>query len=117
MFPKKWSGGLFFAAPAIGVFVFLFVIPQLELVATSFGRPGPLTLSVYERFFGDAYYLRLLGRSLWLGAIVTLVTLLLGFPLAYWLARLESRWVPFLLLLVTFPLWVSALVRAFSWMV
>jgi ABC-type spermidine/putrescine transport system permease subunit I len=117
MFPKKWSGGLFFAAPAIGVFVFLFVIPQLELVATSFGRPGPLTLSVYARFFGDAYYIRLLGRSLGLGAIVTLVTLLLGFPLAYWLARLESRWVPFLLLLVTFPLWVSALVRAFSWMV
>ena len=117
MFPKKWSWGLLFAAPAIGVFVFLFVIPQLELVATSFGRPGPLTLSVYARFFGDAYYIRLLGRSLGLGAIVTLVTLLLGFPLAYWLARLESRWVPFLLLLVTFPLWVSALVRAFSWMV
>ncbi len=117
MSTRSWAWGGLFAAPAIAVFVLLFLIPQFELVATSFGRPGPMSLSVYERFFGDAYYIRLLGRSLWLGAIVTLITLVLGFPLAYWLARLESRWVPFLLLLVTFPLWVSALVRAFSWMV
>jgi putative spermidine/putrescine transport system permease protein len=108
---------LLLAAPACAVFAVLFVVPQLELLATSFGRPGAVTLSIYRRFFGDAYYLSLLGRSLWLGVIVTLVTLVLGFPLAYWLARLRSRWAPFLLLLVTFPLWVSALVRAFSWMV
>jgi ABC-type spermidine/putrescine transport system permease subunit I len=117
MFERPWSWGALLAAPAVGVFVFLFVLPQIELVATSFGRPGSLTLAIYERFLGDPYNLRLLGRSLWLGVVVTLVTLVLGFPLAYWLARLDSHWVPFLLLLVTFPLWVSALVRAFSWMV
>ena len=114
---RRWLWGLLLAAPACAVFAVLFVVPQLELLATSFGRPGPVTLSIYGRFFGDAYYLSLLGRSLWLGVIVTLVTLVLGFPLAYWLARLHSRWAPFLLLLVTFPLWVSALVRAFAWMV
>lgn len=104
-------------APALAVFVVIFVLPQISLVATSLGYPGDWTLAIYRRFFGDAYNLRLLGRSVGLGAAVTLITLIVGFPLAYVLARLESRWAPFLLLLVTFPLWISALVRSFAWMV
>ena len=56
------------------------------------------------------------GRLL-LGGLVAGVTLLLGLPLAYWLARLQSRWAPALLVLATFPLWVSAVVRSFGWVV
>jgi putative spermidine/putrescine transport system permease protein len=59
----------------------------------------------------------MLGRTLWLGFAVTSITLLLGVPTAYLLARSQSRWANFLLLLTTFPLLVSAVVRSFGWMV
>lgn len=111
-----WRGPLL-VAPALLVFAGLFVAPQASLVGASFAPSGEWTTAVYARFLGDPYYLRLLARSVGLGAAVTAVTLVLGVPLAYVLARLESRFVPALLMLVTFPLWVSALVRAFAWMV
>jgi ABC-type spermidine/putrescine transport system permease subunit I len=59
----------------------------------------------------------MLARSFAVAGIVTLICPLCGFPLAFWLARLESRWLPLLLLLVSAPLWISAVVRSFSWMV
>jgi len=104
-------------APAALLFAILFVWPQLGLFAQSVTQPAPFGLAAYERFLGDAYYLGVLGNSLALGGCVTVVTLLLGFPLALLLARMESRWAGLLLLLTTFPLWVSAVVRSFAWMV
>ncbi len=48
---------------------------------------------------------------------VTGVTVVLGLPLAYWLARLQKSWAPALLLLASFPLWISSVVRSFDWVV
>ena len=94
----------------------LFALPQAGMLLTSLGAPD-WSASRYVRFLGDTHYLGVLGRSLLLGLAVTAVTLLLGLPLAYWLARLRSRWAPALLLLATFPLWISAVVRSFGWIV
>ncbi len=107
---------------------YLLLGPLLALLAFGFGLPliGMLGASLdapswnprhYARFLGDSYYLGVLGRSMLLGLSVVAVTLLLGLPLAYWLARQQSRWVPALLLLATFPLWISAVVRSFGWVV
>jgi len=103
--------------PAALVFFGLFAWPQLGLLAESVTRPPPVGVAAYQRFLGDGFYLAMLGRTLALGACVTLVCLVCGFPLAFWLARLESRWVPFLIMIASFPLWVSAVVRSFAWMV
>ncbi len=102
-------------APAALVFALLFIWPQLGLFLQS--MPPGTPLAQYERFLGDSYYLGVLGNSLLLGLCVTLVTLVLGFPLAFLLARAETRWAGLLLLLTSFPLWVSAVVRSFAWMV
>lgn len=102
--------------PAIAVFISLFAAPQLAMLATSFGAPR-WSVGNYTHFLYDAHYLGILARSLFLGTLVTSVTVALGLPLAYWLARLHSRWAPVLLLLATFPLWVSAVVRSFGWVV
>lgn len=104
-------------APAALLFAGLFLWPQLGLFAQSVSHPPPVGFAAYGRFLGDSFYLAVLGRSLLLGACVTLLTLLLGFPLAFLLARSETRWAGLLLLLTTFPLWVSAVVRSFGWMV
>lgn len=103
-------------APTAAVFLLLFVFPLVRLLSTSLTEPH-WTVAHYARFLGDSYYLMVLGRSLFLGAAVTSVTLVLGLPLAYWLARLDSRIAPLLILLSTFPLWVSAVVRSFGWVV
>lgn len=100
-------------APAALLFALLFVWPQASLLSLSAAGGG----ASYARFLGDSYYLGTLFNSLALGVAVTAITLVLGFPLAFVLARAESRWAGLLLLLTTFPLWVSAVVRSFAWMV
>jgi ABC-type spermidine/putrescine transport system permease subunit I len=110
------GGRFLLLAPAGLLFVVLFVYPQLGMLAASFDAPHWSTAN-YTHFLRDPLYLAVLGRSLLLGVLVTLITIVLGLPLAYWLARLQSRWAPMLLLLATFPLWVSAVVRSFGWVV
>ena len=108
---------LLLLAPALVLFAALFVGPILGLARLSLSQPAPFGVANYVRFLFDSYYLAVLGGTLLLGALVTAICLLVGLPLAYVLARLEWRIAPFLLLLTTFPLWVSAVVRSFSWMV
>lgn len=114
---RRWLPPALLLLPAALVFVGLFVWPQLGLFAESVKNPPPVGFATYQRFLGDAFYLTMLARTLALGACVTLVCVVCGFPLAFWLARLESRWVPFLIMIASFPLWVSAVVRSFAWMV
>lgn len=109
---------LLLLAPCVLVYLIFFVWPQFGLLALGFqDDAGNFSLSLYARFLGDSYYLQLLWRTLCMGFAVTLVTLILGVPLAYLLARSNSRWTPFLLMMTTFPLLVSAVVRSFGWMV
>jgi len=83
--------------------------------ATSITQPG-LTFDNYSKLF-DVYYLRLFGRTLRLGLITTLVCVVLGYPLAYWLARARSRLQTIGLFLLIMPLMVSAVIRIFGWIV
>src|SRR5919204_3443755 len=75
------------------------------------------TLANYAHFFGDAFYLRTLGQSLWLGLLTTAATLLLGYPLAYHIAVTRTRWKPLLLLFLIAPLLVGVVIRCYGWMI
>lgn len=78
----------------------------------------PLTLAAYGRFFSDPYGRLLTRNTLWLGGIVTLGTLVVGYPTAYALARLRSpRLVLFVSLALFAPLLVSVVIRAYGWLV
>ncbi len=103
-------------APVGLLLLLLLVLPQAGMLAISLGAPH-WSLAEYARFLGDPYYLGVLARSLVLGLLVTALTVLLGVGLAYWLARLRTRWAPALLVLATFPLWISSVVRSFGWIV
>lgn len=104
-------------APCLLVYLVFFVWPQLSLLAVSAFDGGQVSAAHYIRFFSDEYYWELLGRTLFLGVSVTLITLILGVPVAYVIARMRSRYAALLLVLTTFPLLVSAVVRSFGWMV
>jgi putative spermidine/putrescine transport system permease protein len=75
-----------------------------------------LTFDNYRKIF-DLYYLRLFGRTLRLGLITMGVCIVLGYPLAYFLARARPRVQAFGLFLLTMPLMVSAVIRVFGWIV
>jgi ABC-type spermidine/putrescine transport system permease subunit I len=75
-----------------------------------------LTFDNYRKLF-DLYYLRLFGRTLRLGLVTTIVCVLLGYPLAYFLARARPRVLTIGLFLLIMPLMVSTVIRVFGWIV
>ncbi|MCC7105637.1 MAG: ABC transporter permease [Chloroflexi bacterium] len=75
------------------------------------------TLANYAKLFGDFFYVKVLLQTVALGVAVTVCSLLLAFPVAYVLARTETRWRQLLVFLVISPLMVSIIIRSFGWMV
>lgn len=72
----------------------------------------------YAAFFGEPIYRNTLLRTAWISVLVTVLALILGFPVAYYIAKMareRSRAALFLMCLI--PLWVSDLVRAYGWIV
>ena len=77
-----------------------------------------LTLGNYARFFADSFYQEVLGTTLWISALSTLLCLVAGFPAAYFLVRQASdKWKGRLLLLIVLPLLMGNAVRTVAWMV
>nr|WP_228014715.1 ABC transporter permease [Fortiea sp. LEGE XX443] len=109
-------------APAGIWLILLLVLPtliifQLSLVPNI--RPGdvvnPSGLDNYLRIF-DPLYLQVILRSLWLAVGTTAICLILGFPVAYWLAQIAPKqWRNLLLLAFVLPLWTSSLLRSYAW--
>ncbi len=77
---------------------------QLKLNLTNF-------LTITE----DSLYVRAYFNSVWIAAVSTFWTLLVGFPMAYGMAKASDKWRPFLLMLVILPFWTSFLIRVYAW--
>jgi ABC-type spermidine/putrescine transport system permease subunit I len=75
-----------------------------------------LTFANYLKIF-DPYYARLFGRTLRLGLVTTAICAVLGYPLAYFLARARPRALTLGLFLLIMPLMVSTVIRVFGWIV
>lgn len=98
---------LFFAVPLVLIIGF----SLMERGLYGGVEPG-LTLEHYRRFV-DPLYLGIVGRTIWWAVICTVVSLLIGYPIAFVIAR-ETRWRRLLLFLVILPFWTSFLVRMFA---
>ena len=107
-------------APAVAVLAAFLTVPLvyfgLQSLQTNELVPS-WTLENYTHFLGDSLYLRMLGQSIWLGVQTTLLTLLLGYPLAYHLAFTRSRFKPLLLFFLVSPLLVGVVIRCYGWMI
>jgi putative spermidine/putrescine transport system permease protein len=96
--------------------VILFRYSLNEFVAQRKLMVEAVTLANYARFFTDPYYVNILVRTLRVALTVTAICLVLGFPLAYVLARTQNRHKNLLIMLVVLPLFVGNAVRAAGWM-
>ena len=98
------------------------LLPLLLVFAMSFASRGlyggvqwAFSLTNYTMLF-DSLYLWIYGRSVLLAAATTTICLLIGYPLAYFIARAPTRWQGVWLLLVVIPFWTNFLVRTYAWM-
>ncbi|HEY6391639.1 MAG TPA: ABC transporter permease [Bryobacteraceae bacterium] len=110
-----------FLAPSWAVMLSLFLFPMLIILAYSLltrGTYGGISMQwsveSYQRF-ADPIYLGILWRSFWIAGASTLISLLLGFPLALFISRAGKR-KNLYLSLVILPFWTSFLVRTYAWM-
>jgi putative spermidine/putrescine transport system permease protein len=109
--------------PASLLVIGLLVGPMLLMLRISLNHFSPTQMMIeamsadnYIRAVTDPYYQQILGTTLGIALLCTLLTLLLGFPAAYWLARHESRWKSLFTILTLFPLLVGNVVRSAGWM-
>jgi ABC-type spermidine/putrescine transport system permease subunit I len=75
-----------------------------------------MTTKYYREFFAEPAYLKVIARTARLAVSVTVVTLLLGYPVAFVLATRRGKMAAVLLVGVLFPFWISVLVRSYTWM-
>ena len=106
------------ALPLALVFLVLFVAPLGMLLTLSLrGADGGIGLAQYVKFLGDFFSLGVLGGTLWLGVKVTLLCLLLGYPLAWLYVRAPAWARGPMMLAILLPLLTSVVVRTFAWIV
>ena len=106
---------LFVAIGLIGPIAILFRYSLNQFIPGQFMVDG-LTIENYVKFFTDGYYLNVLARTVRVAVFCTVVCLVMGFPLAYVLARTQSRFKNLLIISVVLPLFVGNAVRAAGWM-
>lgn len=116
--------GLTLIAPPFFYAVLLMAGPVLAIIVFSFWTQDyltvdrTLTLANYREALTDPIYRAIMGRTLWISGLVTLITVVLAFPVAYFVSfhvhpSRKSLW----LFLITIPFWTSYLLRIFLWKV
>lgn len=101
-----------------GIFI---VIPMLMIVFYAFTKQGNSVLTVkftldnFIRFFQDTIFIEVMWRSLKLAFITTVICILIGYPCAYFIAKLKPNSQGIMILLITIPMWINMLVRTYAW--
>jgi putative spermidine/putrescine transport system permease protein len=113
----RFGGVGLLSLPAVVYYLALFALPLAVLMAGSLHGPGGWTLDHYARFFASTYNWAVIGRTLRLAVLSTLICTALGYPAAFALAATRG-WVQSLLIaILLLPLSVSVIVKAFGWTV
>lgn len=125
---KEDRRGLLLISPTLIVMFSLLIIPLILVVITSFGQRTAdggviytFTLANYLRLMGftpegfDDLYLGILWRSLVLAFQTTTLAILIGYPLAYFVARAPAKQRNFFLFLILVPLWTNFVIRIYAW--
>jgi spermidine/putrescine transport system permease protein len=112
-----------FLVPVLLWLLLLIVIPHIDLLVMSFRGEDDLgepvwTLSNYINFFGDSIYWLTFARTALYALLVTFLTFVVTFPVAFYITKVARvRYGGFLLILLLMPFWVSELVRVYGWMI
>lgn len=115
----RWKGQIL-AAPVTLWLLVAFAAPLVVVVMLSLHEYAdpfaplflPPSLAQFQLVLGDSFYLRVLGETLLLGLGVTLLSAILGLPLALWLVAVPARWRALSFMIILIPLLTNVVVRS-----
>lgn len=102
------------ALPATIALTVLFLVPMAFILVQAIAQEG---LSDFAEFLTDPFYLDVLATTLRVSLVSTILSLLIGYPVAYYMARISSGFRKVMIVVILFPFLVSAVVRSYGWMV
>lgn len=111
-FPAEFG----YVLPLLLLMLAVFILPIALMLARSVTQPE-WTIEHYQNLIETSVYLRVLGRTLRIAVITTIVCAVLGYPLAYWMRGLSPQRQVLATALVVLPFWISILVRTYAWIV
>lgn len=114
---RRLTGPGLLSLPALGVYAVLFALPLGLLLTDSFRGPSGWTGGLYIRFLSSGYNWAVIGRTLRMAGLCTLMCGILGYPAAFALAATRGRVQSLLIAVMLLPLSVSVIVKAFGWTV
>jgi len=115
---KKFSQ---LAIPYIVWAAMMLILPMALIALYSFMKQGneiisfSFTLEHYKKFFTDPDFLLILWRSLVIAIKTTLICLAIGYPAAFFISRCSEKVQNNIVLAITLPTWINALVRTYAW--
>lgn len=110
--PQVWG-----IAPAVLFLMLFFIAPLIDNTINSLETDAGWSVGNYARLLTDGYYLSVIGRTLWVSLLATLICVLVGYPVAYHLVRHAGRLSTLLIFLLVAPLMTSIIMRTYGWQV
>jgi putative spermidine/putrescine transport system permease protein len=115
--PKvRRSGSFGYLLPALILVVIFFIIPVLMLLMRSVLEPE-LGLQNYKTLLGSTTYLRIFLNTFLVAGVVTAISIVIGYPVAWLLAIMPERWSRLVLAIIILSMWTNLLTRTYAWMV
>jgi putative spermidine/putrescine transport system permease protein len=110
--------------PALIIVFFFFFMPIFALFRISFFKSVGMgifepafTLDAYIKFLTDPFYLQVIWYTIKIAVSVTMICMVVGYPVAYYISCMTGKWKTTLLVLLIIPLWTNLIVRIYGWFV
>ena len=107
---NKWISGPYL------VWMVLFIVVPMGMVVWFAFTDNVTGVFTLDNILRIGNYSNVFVRSIWLGALATLICLLIGYPLAYIISRVDEKYQNVIVLLIMLPMWMNFLLRTYAWM-
>lgn len=112
---KRFAGWTM-SAPATALVLVFLILPVAATIGATFIDARGI-IAPYQTFFGSGFRRTVLGRTLEVALLTTIISVTIGFFTAYVVARAPGRWKSILIIAAVFPLLTGVIVRSFAWLI
>ncbi|MDO4198949.1 MAG: ABC transporter permease [Erysipelotrichaceae bacterium] len=109
VYPYMVFAGIMIVVPMLIILFYAFTVPGNDVISVK------LSLNNFARFFSDSIFISVLVRSLVLAVVTTIVCILIGYPAAYAISRLNADSQTVMVMMITLPQLINMLVRTYAW--
>lgn len=114
---NPWITPVLMVLPVLLVLAIFYFYPLFKLIPRSFVADGRIGFANYAKIFSEAAYVKSFAMTVAIAVMAVVITLLLGYPVAYLMATAKPKVQSFLMMLIMLSFWTSLMVRTYSWMV